>query len=47
MKVYEVTFKERGIETSEIVIARSILDAIGEFHRIFGWNDILKIELIP
>ena len=44
MNTYEVTFKERGIETSEFVKASSILDAVGEFYKMFGWSEILKIE---
>ena len=41
---YEITFKQRGIETIEYLAARNILDAIAEFYKIHGWYEILKIE---
>lgn len=41
---YEITFKQRGIETIEYLVARNILDAIAEFYKMYGWYDILKIE---
>jgi len=41
---YEITFKQRGIETIEYLAARNILDAIAEFHKMYGWREILKIE---
>jgi hypothetical protein len=41
---YEITFKQRGIETIEYLAARNILDAIAEFYKMYGWYEILKIE---
>lgn len=41
---YEITFKQRGIETIEYLVARNILDAITEFYKMYGWYEILKIE---
>lgn len=41
---YEITFKQRGVETIEYLAARNILDAIAEFYKMYGWYDILKIE---
>lgn len=44
MKTYEITFQERGIETSKDIEARNILSAISEFYSVFGYREILKIE---
>lgn len=44
MTNYEITFKQRGIETTEYLAARNILDAIDEFYRTNGFYEILKIE---
>jgi hypothetical protein len=41
---YEITFKQRGIETIEYLAARNILDAIAEFYKMYGWYEIMKIE---
>lgn len=41
---YEITYKPRGIETIEYLAARNILDAISEFHKTYGWYEIIKIE---
>tara|TARA_R110000803_G_scaffold139491_1_gene206131 strand:+ start:1178 stop:1321 length:144 start_codon:yes stop_codon:yes gene_type:complete len=45
MENYEITSINRGLDYTEYVKGKNILDALGNFYSAFGYQKILSIKL--